>query len=206
MQNHTPEAVVAVDVQADFTEFRNGSLVVPGTDRDYVDRVIEGTRVFKEQGLPIVATMDHHPPDHVSFFTNHPGAKAFDVIRVGDLEQVLWPPHCVQGTAGAEILIPSELITSVVQTGCRREYDCYSGFRDDGGTETGLKALLDDLGARRLIVYGLATDVCVRATVLHALEDGYQVRLVLDLCRGITPEGTREAVDEMRLKGASIEE
>jgi nicotinamidase/pyrazinamidase len=206
MQQRVSEAVVAVDVQADFTEFRSGSLVVPGTDDGYVREVIEATKEFKSKGMPIVATMDNHPADHVSFFTNHPGSKAFDVVRIGDLEQVLWPPHCVQKTSGAEILIPRDLITTVVETGTRRVYDCYSGFRDDGGNDTGLKAVLKDLGAKRLIVYGLATDVCVRATVLHALEEGFEVKLLLNLSRGITPEGTQAAVEDMRAAGAVIEE
>jgi nicotinamidase/pyrazinamidase len=206
MSNQIADAVIVVDVQADFTEYRNGSLAVPGTDQTYLEEVTRATRQYKEMGLPIIATMDHHPPDHVSFYTNHPGAKPFDVIHVGQLEQVLWPPHCVQGTPGAEILIPSELFTRVVQTGSRPEFDSYSGFRDDGGNDTGLKAVLETLGAKRLIIFGLATDYCVRATVLHALEEGFRVKLVLRLSKGITPEGTRAAVEEMRERGAVIEE
>lgn len=202
----TADAVIAVDVQADFTEYRQGSLIVPGTDRDYVDKVIAETSRFKEMGLPIIATMDDHPADHVSFFTNHPGVKPFDVIRIGEVDQVLWPPHCVQGTPGAEILIPEECIDHIIAKGTRREFDSYSGFRDEGGRDTGLKGLLEGLGAKSLIIYGLATDVCVKATVLHALDEGYEVRLVLGLSRGITPEGVQSAIQDMRTRGASIEE
>ncbi len=206
MEQAIPLAVIAVDVQADFTEVRNGSLSVPGTDQEYVDRVIARTSSFKAEGIPIIATMDHHPQDHVSFHTSHPDAKPLDVVRIGDIEQVLWPPHCVQGTPGSEILIPENLITRVVRKGIRKEHDCYSGFRDSGGNETGLHAVLQGRGSTRLVVYGLATDVCVRETVLHALEGGFQVTVLLSLCRGVTAEGTKAAVEEMREKGATFEE
>lgn len=205
MDGRASKAVVVVDVQADFTEYRSGALAVPDTGQDYVEAVTEATRNFKNSGLPIFATRDYHPADHVSFFTSHPGKKPFDVIRIGDKDQVLWPPHCVQDTPGAEILIPPDLITAVVSTGDRSEFESYSGFRDDGGRESGLKRLLQDVGAKELTVYGLATDYCVRATVLHAMEEGFGVTLLAGLSRGITPEGTREALEEMQAAGAKIE-
>ena len=133
MTRRDVQAVIVVDVQADFTEYRNGALAVPDTGQDYVENTVEATRNFKNSGLPIFATRDYHPVDHVSFFTSHPGQKALDVIRIGDREQVLWPPHCVQETPGAEILIPPDLITAVISTGDRSEFESYSGFRDDGG-------------------------------------------------------------------------
>jgi nicotinamidase/pyrazinamidase len=205
MDEGPTKAVIVVDVQADFTEYRDGALAVPDTGRDYVEAVTEATRNFKNSGLPIFATRDYHPADHVSFFTSHAGKKPFDVIRIGDREQVLWPPHCIQETPGAEILIPPDLITAVVSTGDRSEFESYSGFRDDGGRESGLKQLLQDVGAKELIVYGLATDYCVRATVLHALEEGFGVTLLAGLSRGITPEGTKEALEEIQTAGAKIE-
>ncbi len=206
MSDRGTQAVIVVDVQADFTEHRNGALAVPGTGPDYLKQVVKRTREFKEKGLPILATRDYHPADHVSFFTSHPGKKPLDVIKIQDREQVLWPPHCVQGTPGAEILVPSDLITAVVSTGDRTEFESYSGFRDDGGRDTGLKRLLEEYGAKNLIIYGLATDYCVAATVLHALEEHFNVTLLLGLSRGITPEGTRKAVEEMKAAGATIEE
>jgi nicotinamidase/pyrazinamidase len=206
MSGRGTQTVIVVDVQADFTEFRKGALAVPGTGLDYLEQVEARTREFKDKGLPILATRDYHPADHVSFFTSHPGKKALDVIKIRDREQVLWPPHCVQGTPGAEILVPSELITAVISTGNRTEFESYSGFRDDGGHDTGLKGLLEEYGARNLIIFGLATDYCVCATVLHALEENFDVTFLRDLSRGITPEGTRSAIDEMKAAGAKIEE
>jgi nicotinamidase/pyrazinamidase len=206
MTRRDAKAVIVVDVQADFTEYRNGALAVPDTGQDYVEETVEATRNFKNSGLPIFATRDYHPIDHVSFFTSHPGQKPLDVIRIGDREQVLWPPHCVQETPGAEILIPPDLITAVISTGDRSEFESYSGFRDDGGRDTGLKRHLEQIGAKDLIIFGLATDYCVKATAIHALEEGYGVTLLAGLSRGITPEGTKAALAEMKSAGAAIKQ
>jgi nicotinamidase/pyrazinamidase len=197
-------AVIVVDVQADFMECHNGALAVPDTGSSYVERTIEATREFKDSGLHIFATRDYHPKDHVSFFTSHPGKKPLEIVEIEGRQQMLWPPHCVQGTPGAEILIPPNLITAVISTGDRSEFESYSGFRDDGGRDTGLKDYLKQIGAKEVIIFGLATDYCVKATVLHALEEGYSVTFLDELSRGITPEGTTTAIEEMRTAGAKI--
>ncbi len=201
-----PAAVIAVDIQADFTEYRNGSLAVPGTGRDYLDLVVRRTREYKERGLPILATRDLHPPDHISFFTSHAGTQPFQEIRIGERNQVLWPPHCVQDSPGAELLLPPDLISFIISKGVERTYESYSAFRDDSGRETGLKALLQDLGVTSFILYGIATDYCVRSTTLHALEEGFAVTVILSLSRGVTADGTRAAVEEIKAKGATIVE
>ncbi|MBI4966058.1 MAG: isochorismatase family protein [Desulfomonile tiedjei] len=206
MARKSRQAVIVVDFQADFTELRNGALAVPDTGAEYVDEVISRTSAFKKSGLPVLATRDYHPPDHISFFTSHPGTIPLDVIETYGHDQVLWPPHCVQGTPGAEILLPPDLISAVVSTGDQPDAESYSGFRDDLGRDTGLKGLLEDLGAKDLIVYGLATDYCVQATVMHAREEGYEVTLVKGLSRGITPEGTEAALEEMKAAGVRIED
>jgi nicotinamidase/pyrazinamidase len=205
MTDNKERAVIVVDVQADFTEYRNGALAISGTDAAYVEKVIGKTRGFKELSLPIFATRDYHPSDHVSFVTSHPGTKPLDVVLVEGRQQVVWPPHCVQGTPGADILIPEDLITSIISTGAHSRFESYSGFRDDGGNDTGLQGLLEKLGTKALIIYGLATDYCVKATVLHALELNYRVKLLLDLSRGVAPDTTRTAIEEMKAAGAEIE-
>ena len=204
MRSDHRQVVLVVDIQADFTEYRNGSLAVPGTGRQYVEKVVERTHHYRTTGVPVIATRDHHPVDHISFFTNHRGAKFLDVIQVEDRKQTLWPPHCVQGTTGAEILLPADLITAVISKGEHPKYDSYSAFKDDGGHETGLRRLLDELGAKEIIIYGLTTDFCVRFTALHAREAGLSATVLLDLSRGVTPEGTHSAVEEMRSAGATI--
>ncbi len=206
MSSNNFTAIIVVDFQGDFTEHLKGALPVPGTGKDYLDAVIARTRDYKLRGFPIMATRDYHPADHISFFTSHSGAKPLDVVRTSAGEQVLWPPHCVQGTAGAEILLPADLITAVIDTGNRKNFESYSGFRDDGGHDSGLKSLLEQMRVKNLIIYGLATDYCVQATVLHALEEGFSVTLVLSLSRGITEDGTAAAVKRMKSAGAIIEE
>ena len=195
-------AVIAVDIQRDFMEMSDGSLAVPGTGRDYIDRVIADTQRLKDAGLPILATQDWHPPGHVSFFTNHPGKKAFDLITIQGRQQVVWPPHCVQGTEGAKLLLDERLIDAVVRKGTENLYDSYSGFQDEGGHRTGLHALLQKRDISRTVIYGVATDYCVKATVLDALDLGYETTVITDLIRGVSPETTEQALDAMVRRGA----
>ena len=197
--------VIVVDVQADFTELKAGALAVPGTDANYIDDVRTTTRRFQNQGLRIYFTLDWHPVDHISFYTSNPGTEPFQELEIEEgRTQVMWPPHCVQNTPGADVLIDIEGPAERVQTGADPEFDSYSGFVDDGGNTTGLDRLLRRDGIKKLIIYGLATDYCVKHTVLDAAELGYPVELLVDLCRGISPETTASALEEMKAKGAAI--
>ncbi len=198
-------AVVLVDVQADFTAARNGSLAVPNSDQVYLDKVIAATEQLKKAGLPVYATQDWHPADHMSFASNHKDKKPFETIKLDDgRTQVLWPAHCVQGSKGAEILAPPALITKVVQKGMNPKFDSYSGFADDGGAKTELDNALKSAGINTLIVYGIATDYCVKATVIDGLNAGYKVIVVQDLCRGVADNTSQAALEEMKQKGATI--
>ncbi|MCX7857578.1 MAG: isochorismatase family protein, partial [Deltaproteobacteria bacterium] len=132
------KCVIVVDLQADFTEFKNGALKVPGTNEHYLRNVQDAVKRLRDSGFLLVATQDWHPPNHISFFTNHPGKKAFEEISIRERKQILWPPHCVQHTEGATLLLDPELFDSVVRKGQDPLYDSYSAFKDDGGHETGL--------------------------------------------------------------------
>ena len=196
--------VIVVDVQGDFTKLKNGSLAVEGTDEAYVNAVDENTKKLKAAGYPVYATQDWHPPNHVSFFSNHEGKKAFYVIQHRGKGQVLWPPHCVQNTHGAEILLDKKLFKAVVRKGMNPRYDSYSGFRDDGGKKTNMDKLLKKDGIRKLVVYGIATDYCVRATVLDGVAAGYKVIMIKNLSRGVAPDTSQKAIDEMKAKGVVV--
>jgi len=196
--------VIVVDVQGDFTKFKNGSLAVEGTDEAYIKTVQENTKKLKSLGYPIYATQDWHPKNHASFFTNHPGKKAFDVIKLHGKDQVLWPPHCVQNTPGAEILLDKTLFKAVVKKGMDPQYDSYSGFQDDGGKKTEMDRILKKDGIKKVIVYGIATDYCVRATALDAVAAGYKVIMIKNLSRGVAPDTSQKAIDEMKSKGVVI--
>jgi nicotinamidase/pyrazinamidase len=196
--------VIVVDVQADFTELKSGSLAVPETDAQYVSDVETATRRYLDQGHFVYFTQDWHPADHVSFFTNNPGTEPLQVIEIEGRPQVMWPPHCVQDTSGADILIAAEGPIKTVRKGMNAKFDSYSGFADDGGRKTELDDLLLKDGIKRLFIYGLATDYCVKATVLDARKAGYQVELILDLCRGVSPETTESAIKEIKENGVIV--
>ncbi len=200
-----PAGVIVVDVQGDFTSYKNGSLAVPGSDGAYVDAVRRATRVLHDAGLPIYATQDWHPREHMSFYTNHPGAEPFQPVELDDgRTHMVWPPHCVQHTEGAELLVDRALLHRVVQKGTDPRYDSYSGFRDDGGAHTEMDAALRKDGIRTLVVYGIATDYCVKATAIDARKAGYDVVVVAELCRGVAPDTSKAALDEMRAQGIRI--
>ncbi len=196
--------VIVVDVQGDFTLWKNGSLAVPGSDEAYVKRVEEATRRVKRAGLVIFGSQDWHPADHVSFFTNHPGTKPFQAIEIDGRTQVLWPPHCVQGTENARVLPDNNLFLAIVKKGQDPRYDSYSAFQDDGGCKTEMDSILKGNGIGTVVVYGIATDYCVKATALDALENGYKVIVVKELCRGVAPDTAGKAWEEMKEKGAIV--
>jgi len=198
--------VIVVDMQGDFTTYKNGSLAVAGTDKAFVDKVQKSTEELGAKGYLIFGTQDWHPEDHISFFSNHAGKKPFEAIKIEDRTQVLWPPHCVQGTENARVLIDNNLFLAVVKKGQDKRYDSYSGFQDDGGAKTEMNQILHKNGIKELIVYGIATDYCVKATAIDAAAAGYKVTVIEGLSKGVAPETTAQALEEMIAKGITIKE
>ena len=139
----------------------------------------------------MLLTQDWHPADHVSFASMHEGRDPFEVIEVDYGPQVLWPDHCVQGTFGAEFHAGLKVDSAelVIRKGYRRNIDSYSAlFENDRGTPTGLTGYLRDRGFGRLFMVGLATDYCVAYSALDGREQGFEVFVVEDACRGIDLE------------------
>jgi nicotinamidase/pyrazinamidase len=196
--------VIVVDVQGDFTIWKKGALAVKGTDAAFIEKLRKATETLKQLGHVVLATQDWHPADHISFYTNHPGRKPFDMVDVRNKKQVLWPPHCVQSTENAKLLLPETFFDGVVKKGKDRRYDSYSGFQDDGGARTEMDGLLEKRGLQELVVYGIATDYCVQATALDAAKAGYKVTLVAGLSRGVAPDTTATALEEMQANGITI--
>jgi nicotinamidase/pyrazinamidase len=196
--------VIVVDIQGDFTTWKNGSLAVNGTDEAFIGKVRKATETLSNAGYPIFGTQDWHPANHVSFFTNHPGKKPFEMIKVETRDQVLWPPHCVQGTQNARVLVDNNIFLAVVKKGQDPKYDSYSGFQDDGGAKTEMDEILKRNGIQTVVVYGIATDYCVKATACDAADAGYRVIVVEGLCKGVAPETTEKALQEMKEKGITI--
>jgi nicotinamidase/pyrazinamidase len=200
----TKIGILVIDVQGDFTKLKNGSLAVDGTDEVYIKTVEKNAKRLKEAGFPIYATQDWHPGDHVSFFIGHKGSKAFDIIQLNGKNQVLWTPHCVQQSPGAEILLDKKLFKAIVRKGMDPQFDSYSGFQDDGGKKTELDKILKRDQISNVVIYGLTTDYCVRATSLDAIAAGYRVIVIKGLSRGVAPDTTQKALEEMRAKGVMI--
>jgi nicotinamidase/pyrazinamidase len=195
-------ALVLVDLQYDFLP--GGALAVA-----HGDETIEIAKQLMPRFDTVVATQDWHPRDHQSFAANHAGKTPGEMIELGGLPQVLWPVHCVQGSRGAELHDELERprITAVFRKGIDPEVDSYSGFFDNGHKKaTGLGDWLRQKKVSRLYVLGLATDFCVKFTVLDARQLGFDVWLVEDGCRGVNlaPGNDAVAVAEMRAAGATI--
>ncbi len=195
---------IVVDLQGDFTTYKNGSLAVAGTDEAFVSKVQKVTQELSTKGYPIFGTQDWHPADHISFFSNHSGKKPFEAIQIEGRTQVLWPPHCVQETENARILVDNNLFTAIVKKGKDKKFDSYSGFQDDGGVKTEMNQILEKNGIKELIVYGIATDYCVKATAIDAAAAGYKVTVIEGLSKGVAPETTAKALEEMKEKGIII--
>jgi len=189
-------ALILVDIQNDFLP--GGALAVPHGD----EVIAVANRVATTFDL-VVATQDWHPRDHGSFAANHPGKKVGDVIDMHGLPQVLWPVHCVQGTAGAEFAPALDVsrVRRVFQKGTDPAIDSYSGFFDNGHRRsTGLADYLREQGVTQVFVMGLATDYCVKFTALDAVRAGLKTTLIEDGCRGVNlrPGDSEAAVAEMR--------
>jgi nicotinamidase/pyrazinamidase len=191
-------ALIVVDVQNDFV---TGSLAVP--DGAAVVPVVNRLR---EAFATVVFTKDWHPANHGSFAVHHPGKQAFEQIELNGLPQTLWPVHCVQGEAGAELVAGLNTGSAhVFLKGTDPEIDSYSGFFDNGRRKaTGLGEFLKTNGITDVFVCGLATDYCVKATALDAARLGFQTHLIEDASRGIRSADVAGAIEAMRAAGVRI--
>ena len=195
-------ALILVDIQNDFCP--GGALAVPRGDE-----VVAVANALQARFELVVATQDWHPADHGSFAANHPGRKPYDVGMLAGLSQVFWPVHCVQGTPGAEFHAQLDLqrFARVFRKGTDPAIDSYSGFFDNNKRKsTGLCEWLREQGVGALAICGLATDYCVKATALDAVELGFETTLIEDACRGVGlgPRDVNDALDEMQGAGVRL--
>lgn len=177
----TKKALILVDIQNDFLP--DGKLAVP-----HGNEILPVVKTLLD--LPfdlIVATQDWHPSNHGSFAVNHnktPG----DKIMLHGIEQILWPVHCIANTKGAELseMIPKTKIAKFFYKGTDKNIDSYSAFFDnDHQKSTGLAEYLRSKKIEELYIAGLATDYCIKYSILDALELGFKTHLIVDACRGI---------------------
>ena len=198
------KALIIVDVQNDFLP--GGALAVP--DGDQVIPVIN--QLSQDFDL-VFTTQDWHPANHCSFAASHPGKKIGDRILIDGQEQILWSVHCVQNTYGAELaagLHPKVISGGVhISKGTDERVDSYSGFFENQRKRaTGLDELLRQHGADDLTIVGLATDYCVKATVLDACDLGFNVTVRENACRAVnlSADDGAKALATMREVGVKI--
>ena len=187
------DILLVVDIQNDFCP--GGSLSVPRGDE--VVPLING---LANKFSHVVLTQDWHPRGHLSFASSHPGKKPYQTIEVAYGTQVLWPDHCVQGTAGAafreDLAAPHAEL--VLRKGYQREIDSYSAFyENDRTTRTGLAGYLGERGLRRVFLAGLAFDFCMRYSAEDAHREGFEAIVIEDACRGIDIDGSMAATREL---------
>jgi len=192
-------ALIIVDVQNDFCP--GGALEVPRGDE-----VVPVINKLNQKFENVIQTQDWHPKGHWSFASSYDEKEPFGTTQLNYGEQVLWPDHCVQQTKGAAFhpnlnTQPTQLI---IRKGFRKSVDSYSAFyENDHETPTGLSGYLANRNIDTLYVTGLATDFCVKWSVLDGIKEGFTIYVVEDAIRGIDVNGSlNQAIHEMKQSGA----
>ena len=200
-------ALLVVDLQPDFMP--GGSLPV-----EEGDRIVEPIGKLMESGRfeVVVATQDWHPPGHVSFASSHPGQRPFDTIELYGRPQTLWPDHCVQDTAGAELRagLPWQRAGAIVRKGQDPACDSYSAFRnnwDRNGARppTGLAGYLRERGIEEVVLCGLARDYCVLWSAEDAADAGFRARVLWNLTRAVDPASDEKVRTALEAHGVVVD-
>jgi len=194
-------ALLVVDIQNDFCP--GGALAVPDGDT-IITTVNKLVNVFDA----VIQTQDWHPADHSSFASAHDGLEPYDTVEMNYGTQVLWPDHCVQGSMGAEFHPELNTLKTqvIIRKGFRKAIDSYSTFfENDQETTTGLTGYLNQRGITDLYTVGLATDFCVKWSILDGIDEGFNMHIVEDAVKGIDLDGSLDAAwDEMKEQGVNI--
>ncbi len=178
--------LLIIDVQNCFLP--GGTLAVKGGNE-----IIPVINALGKKFANVVFTQDWHTPNHTSFASSHPGKQPFETIQLAYGQQVLWPDHCVQGTADAELAAGLDIPHAqlIIRKGYHNEVDSYSTFvAADKKTKTGLTGYLMERGLTDVYVCGLATDFCVSWSAVDARAADLKVSVIEDACRGIDLNGS----------------
>ncbi|MCF7898131.1 MAG: isochorismatase family protein [Candidatus Omnitrophica bacterium] len=179
------KALLIVDLQNDFCS--GGKLPVPKGDK-VIEPLNNYIQIFQAKGLPIFASRDWHPEETKHFKDSG-----------GD-----WPKHCIQHTKGAEFHPSLSLSESTVilSAGMDPESEGYSAFEGKSQNGKRFQEVLEEQNIQKLYIGGLATEFCVKHTVLEALKRGFKVQLLIDAISGIDSEAAKKAREEMITQGA----
>ena len=195
------KVLVVIDMQNDFV-LPEGSLSVQNALN-----IIPIINSIRSKFDKVLFSFDFHPENHVSFVNNHEGHKVYDIINTGKVDQMLFPAHCVQRTTGCDLHkdITFKDEDLVVRKGLNSEIDSYSCFFDVIKTsQTNADFQLLSIGAKDLYFLGVATDFCVKFSVLDAISLGYNVYVIEDGIYGVIPDQVMQSIDEMKSKGAKF--
>ncbi len=194
-------ALVVIDLQNDFCP--GGALAV--TDGD---QIVAGVNAEMSSYDAVILTQDWHPTGHSSFASSHDGAEPMSMIDMPYGPQVLWPDHCVQGSAGAQFHpdLMADRADMVIRKGYNPAIDSYSAFfENDQSTPTGLEGYLRTRGITELTMVGLATDFCVNYSAVDAAKLGFTVTVKAELCRAIDLQGSlAESIKGMTQAGVQL--
>ncbi len=182
------DVLLVIDLQADFMP--GGRLAVAEGDV-----VVPTVNALIRRFAHVVVTQDWHPEGHASFASTH-AAQPFETKQLHYGDQTLWPNHCVQGSEGAALHPELDLDAAfvILRKGMNPGVDSYSAFVEaDGRTTTGLGALLNARGVKRVFCCGLATDFCVAYSALDARAAGFDAFVIEDACRAIDADGSLAA-------------
>jgi nicotinamidase/pyrazinamidase len=186
------DALLVIDMQLDFLP--GGALAVAGGDQ-----IIPGINALATRFEHVILTQDWHPEGHISFASTHNLKPFTDTVDAPYGKQALWPDHCIQGSAGAQLHpdldIPhTELI---LRKGFRRSIDSYSAFTEnDGTTPTGLAGYLRERNLQRLFFTGVAYDFCVGFSAIAAAKLGFESIVLDDLTRAVGLPGTVDTTNK----------
>jgi nicotinamidase/pyrazinamidase len=201
MKRDDRDILVIVDLQMDFCP--GGALAVPQGDQ-----IVPLVNRLAAEFAHVVLTQDWHPRGHSSFASSHSARQPFDTIDLSYGQQILWPDHCVQGTAGAafhpDLDVPHAEL--VLRKGFRTAIDSYSAFfENDRRTPTGLVGYLKERRFERVTLCGLATDFCVFYSAIDGRQAGFEVTVVTGACRGIDIDGSlSQAMRAMNEAGVTL--
>ena len=193
-------ALILIDIQNDFLP--GGSLEVQKGDE-----IIDNVNSIMDNYNIVVATKDWHPKNHISFASNHKNKKAGQKIKINNLDQMLWPDHCIKDSKGSEFpeKLDSHKIHKIFYKGVDSNIDSYSGFYDNGKIRsTGLSNFLKKSNINQVDIVGLATDYCVKYSSIDAYSEGFKTKVLCCCVRGISVETTETAFKEMQDMGISI--
>ncbi|MFW9988675.1 MAG: bifunctional nicotinamidase/pyrazinamidase [Candidatus Odinarchaeota archaeon] len=197
------DALLVIDMQNDFLP--GGSMPVEGGDSIIKD-INDVIEIFVDS--IVVHSQDWHPPNHLSFASNHPNKNPGDEFtsKDGAIGPILWPDHCVENTYGARFhkKINTKMINKIIQKGMNPKIDSYSAFlENDKKTETGLREYLNSFNVKRIFICGLALDYCCYNTAMDGAEFNFETFFMIDLTKGIDdpPSNIMNSLKKMNKNG-----